>query len=805
LSVGAASAARWLGAALLGTVVLAAIALAAAYGILHASLPDLDERVVTDGLRADVTIERDSRGIPTLAAASRADAAFALGFAHAQDRYFQMDLTRRIAGGRLAELFGDIALDTDRENRRHRFAAVADAVLASLPAEHRAVLDAYVAGVNAGLQRLSARPFEYWLLRAEPEPWTTRDSLLVVFAMFLQLNDADGSSDLQRGLIYDALPRALAEFVFSVAPEWEAPIDGQVAAAVPIPTAEQSDLRAIPEPNAAQAAAVTAPNRAVGSNNWALAGSRTRSGAAIVANDMHLGLRIPNTWYRVSIRFRGGSQPDLFGVTLPGAPNLVAGSNGHIAWGFTNSYGDFTDLVVVERSADGKRYRTTAGWQPLTEQHETLLSSSGRKEDFAIAETRWGPLLPGTFAGRSLALNWTAQHPEATNLRWLDLERATTVDAALALAPTLGGPVQNFVVGDAQGHIGWTLLGRLPRRGAGYDATRPADWTLPDSGWNGWLEPGEYPRVVDPESGQVWSANNRVVGGPALALIGDGSPDRGARAQQIRNDLRALDESEPDDMLAVQLDDRALYLAPTQRRLVALLDPEATRDAPQRAAFRNLVAHWNARASAESVGYRLVRTYRVELERVVFEMLTRAARTKYPQATFRVPSSFARPVDAVLDAQPPHLLGPPYASWRDLELAVLDEVLAQLAGECPTGLEHCRWGDYNVVTIQHPMSSALPLFRHRLDMPEVPAAGDNDMPRVHVPGFGASERFAIAPGDEADSYLHMPGGQSGHPLSPYYRAGHEAWVEGRPTELLPGPTQHRQRLLARDGSGDADD
>jgi penicillin amidase len=789
---------RWLGAALSGVVLLAMLALLGAYGLVRASLPDLDDRVATQGLRADVTIERDWRGIPTIDAASRADAAFALGFAHAQDRYFQMDLSRRMAGGRLAELFGDVALDTDRDRRRHRFAAVADAVLAALPAEHREVLDAYTAGVNAGLERLSARPFEYWLLRAKPEPWTPRDSLLVVFAMYLQLNDSDASLDLQRGLVYDALPRALADFVYSVAPEWEAPIDEQVVPAVPLPTAEQYDLRGVDAPPQGPTVATTFGNRAAGSNNWALAGVRTHTGAAIVANDMHLGLGIPNTWYRVRMRFRNGAQPDLCGVTLPGAPNLVAGSNGRIAWGFTNSYGDFSDLVLVELSADGAQYRAATGWRPLEHHVETIASASGHRARLDVVSTQWGPLLPATFAGRSLALNWTAQHPEATNLRWLELERAESVEAALALAPTLGGPVQNLVVGDAQGHIGWTLLGRLPRRGTGYDPAQPADWTRPESGWNGWLDAAEYPRVYDPPAGQIWTANNRVVGGAALALIGDGSADRGARAQQIRDDLRALESASPTDMLPVQLDDRALYLAPTQRRLVALLDAEATRGSSTRAEFRDLVAGWNARASADSVGYRLVRTYRVALERETFDMLIRAARARHPQASFEVPAQFARPVDALLGLEPPHLLGSPYKSWREFELAVLDRVIGELTADCPTGLAGCRWGDYNVVTIRHPLSRALSAFRHQLDMPAVRTSGDNDMPRVHLPGFGASERFAISPGHEADSYLHMPGGQSGHPLSPFYHAGHRAWLDGRPTAFLPGPAQHRQVLTGED-------
>jgi penicillin amidase len=322
---------------------------------------------------------------------------------------------------------------------------------------------------------------------------------------------------------------------------------------------------------------------------------------------------------------------------------------------------------------------------------------------------------------------------------------------------------------------------------------------LPGSGWTGWLDPAEYPRQIDPADGQLWSANNRVVGGAELALIGDGGADRGARARQIRDGLRGLDAARTTDMLAIQLDDRALYLAPVQQRLVALLDDTAVQGSATRALFRDLVRDWRAAASTDSVGYRLVRTYNVNLERDVFDMLIGEVRARHPDAEFQVPAHFARPVSALLDAEPAHLLAASTSSWREFQLQVVDRTIAELERDCPSGLRSCRWGDYNVVDIRHPLSRALPLLSRWLDMPTAPMSGDNDMPRVHLPGFGASERFAVSPGHETDSYLHMPAGQSGHPLSPYYRAGHQAWVEGRPTPFLPGPPRHRQQLVVDEG------
>jgi penicillin amidase len=770
-----------------------------AYLAVRASLPQLDGTLATTELRQPVTIERDSLGIVTVTAPTRADIAFGLGVVHAQDRFFQMDLTRRMAAGRLAELFGDQALETDRRNRLHRFSAVADRILDTLPVEHGAVIDAYTAGVNTGLGSLRVRPFEYLLLRAEPEAWHPRDTLLCVFAMYLQLNDSRAGADRQRALIRDTVPPEVSRFIYSVAPEWEAPIDGLVMAAAAVPPAEVYDLQRFEDEFRSQQVAAQTPvePRALGSNNWAVAGSHTRSGAGLLANDMHLGLGIPNTWYRARMRVPGEGGIDINGATLPGAPTLVVGSNGRIAWGFTNSYGDWSDLVRVELSGDRMSYRSASGWKPLRRHKELLRSSGGRSEELEILATEWGPLVDPDAQGNALALRWTAHDPDASNLRWLLLEHAGSVEEALALAPTIGGPVQNFVVVDSAGDVGWTLIGRMPQRGPNYDPGVPGDWTQPGAGWVGWRDPAEYPRVTDPLSGRIWSANNRVVGGAMLEAIGDGSPDRGARAQQIRDALFAIDRATESDMLAVQLDDRALFLQRWYDLLLATLDPQALAGHPQRGEFRASIEKWEPHASVSSVGYRLTRAFHETLERRIFDALTVEVRSRHPDAKLSVPRQFEEAAWRLVTEQPVHLLDPRYPSWRDFVLSALDETIEQLAGDCPEGLDDCTWGERNVIRIQHPLSRAVPALGRWLDMPAVPAPGDQDMPRVQSPGFGASERLAVSPGHEPDGYFHMPGGQSGHPLSPFYSAGHEAWLAGEKTPFLPGATVHELRVEAR--------
>ena len=303
--------------------------------------------------------------------------------------------------------------------------------------------------------------------------------------------------------------------------------------------------------------------------------------------------------------------------------------------------------------------------------------------------------------------------------------------------------------------------------------------------------------MFNPPAGRVWSANNRVVGAERLAAIGDGSPDRGARAQQIRDDLFALapGRATERDMLAIQLDERALFLARWRDVLLATLDAEAVTGHPARAALRNQVAGWDPHASIDAAGYLQVRSFHETLARRIFDALTLPVRAAHPELQLRVPRQFEEAAWELVALRPAHLLDPRFADWRSFMLDVADEAADAALKSCAgSRREPCRWGEANATLIQHPLSRAIPLLSRWLDMPREPMGGDHDMPHVHTPGFGASERFAVSPGHEAQAYFHMPGGQSGHPLSPFYRAGHEAWARGEPLPYLPGPATHALTL-----------
>jgi penicillin amidase len=761
-----------------------------AWYLLAGSQARLDGLVRAD-VAAPVTLARDALGTVTVTGRDRRDVAWALGFVHGQERFFQMDLQRRVAAGELAALVGSAAVDSDMDHRRHRLRAVAVRALAQLPAGERALLDGYRDGVNAGLAALRTRPWEYLLLHEQPAPWRSEDSLLSIGAMYLDL-EADGNNARERAIaqMHDTLPDAVVALLLAPDGRWEAPLEGGAASPPYVPSAAEVDFDT-PAP------AGTVPETArPGSNSFAVAGSLTTHGAAIVAGDMHLGLRVPDIWFRARLRYPDATAPggirDLNGVTLPGTPALVAGSNGRIAWAFTNSYGDWADWVRVSIDpAHPDRYRTADGWADLDVHHETILVHGGAARTLEVTDTRWGPVLAKDVDGTPLALAWIGQQPRAYNMALMQLEQANDVDAALAVAPRAGMPPQNMLVGDDAGHIGWTLIGNAIPLRRGIDPLRPADWSTPDTGWTDFIAAADYPRLVDPTDGRLWTANNRVASGHALALLGDGGHDLGARAQQIADDLAQRARFAPGDMLAIQLDDRAVFLTRWQQLLQATL---AHTDDPALIQLRELTAAWHGTAATDSVDYRLVRAFRLQVRDAVLAPFIARVRTQHPDFAFPSGTDGEAAVWALVQQRPPHLLDPRYADWPDLLRRAATAVVADL-GQQPGGLSARTWGEVNTTAIRHPLSRALPGILGRwLDMPAQALPGDTNMPRVQAPAFGASERFGIMPGHEGDSYLMMPGGQSDHPLSPYHGAGHADWAAGRATPLLPGAAEHTLTL-----------
>ncbi len=792
---------RWLGVLCGGAILLLLLGVGLGWWALHASRAQLDGRRTLPGLRAAVRIERDRLGVPTIHATNRIDATRALGFLHAQERFFEMDLSRRAGAGELSELFGPVLLERDRAQRIHRPRSRARAVLADATPAEAELVKAYADGVNAGLKALTVRPPEYLAIRMTPAPWRVEDTYLVAYAMFATLHDIDGDGEYREMILRKTFPPAALALLRSPDATWSAALDDSVFPPPTIPTPEQFNLadaylsagkpRVLSESTGGPdhvTSRSSEHDRTFGSNNWAVNGHRSGTGAAIVANDMHLGLDVPNIWYRARLLYSDpevGAQ-DVTGVTLPGTPVVVSGSNRYVAWGNTASTLDVTDLVRVEFDpANPERYRTSTGWEELEPFTEVIAVRGQTNSAMEVLETIWGPLV--TKGRERFALACTLHDPGAVNLGLIEVERARHLDAALRAGNLAGTPVNNFIVGDRDGHIGYSLLGRLPNR-AGFDGAVPVSWADGSRGWQGWLPLEHYPRVTDPQKGVLWSANNRTLGSAEYQALHP-DPDNGARARQIRDALLGMERPTEQALWSIYRDDRALFLEPWQKLMLSTLSTGSTTNTEWRE-LQGFVDKWEARAAVSSQGYRLVRGFRQK----VLELLFAPFRQKLPESERSVRLDNEETAQALLKVRPTHLLDPKFKTYEEL----LGEAVNQLLAEFRTqrvALAQATWGARNRLGIRHPISHAVPRLGRWLDMPDVPVSGDVHMPKVHAPDAGVSERLIVSPGHEESGLYNMPCGQSGHFLSPFYRTEMDAWLKVEPQPFLPGAAEHELRLV----------
>jgi penicillin amidase len=531
-----------------------------------------------------------------------------------------------------------------------------------------------------------------------------------------------------------------------------------------------------------------------GSNNWAVAPSLTGHGGAILANDMHLGMYVPNTWYRASLVYNvGGERVSVTGVTLPGGPAVVAGSNSRIAWGFTNSMGDWADLVILEPGPDSETYLTPDGARPYEHVQETIRVRLGPDEHLELLTTIWGPLFDVDYQSRRRALQWVAYDSRAVNLGLLELQTADSVFEAIERAAPTGIPAQNFTVVDSEGNIGWTIAGPIPKR-FGHDGRVPRSWANGTCGWDGWFPSDENPRIINPEIGRIWTANARVVTGEDLEKIGDGGYRFASRARQIRKGLLTLKAAREVDMLKIQLDDRAVFMESWRDLLLGVLTRADSTSDPILTKVRGHVEKWGGRAAADSVGYRIVRRFHDRVSEKIFGWLLEPCIQRDPDFDYNLFQDKEAPLLRLVTEQPEALLHPSYAGWQELFRAAIDEVIGDLTQD-GENLKSKTWGAYNTVESHHPLSQLFSPFGWWLNMDPYPLPGDRFIPRVQTPRNGASERLVVSPGREAEGILHMPCGQSGHPLSPHYSDGHAAWVKGEASPFLPGPAVNILTLL----------
>ncbi len=594
---------------------------------MRANLPQLDGEVHVAGLSAPVTVTRDAHGAPSITASTLDDVLFAQGYITATDRLWQMDALRRHAAGELAEILGPGLVDHDRQQRYLRLRAAADRALAALPADQHHQLDAYARGVNAYLAAHDdALPVEFAALHYRPAPWTPRDSLLVALVMSQDLTTSFPQK-LNREALAARLPAEIVADMYPVGswrdhPPAQQPVDLTAPAEVPeVPLDNtQSSLRRTATPQDLAAANRTLLREScegcrAGSNEWVVSAARSSSAAPLLSNDMHLGLSVPDIWYEAALHC-AASGLDVTGFTLPGVPFVLAGSNEHVAWGYTNSGADVQDVYIehLRGSGNGTEFeRIDHNWSPVAHHAETIRVRGGHDVVLDVLTTTHSvgavsfetPILSPLYRSeqRALSLAWNVYDPANITAPFLAIDTAPDAATLVAAFSSFASPSLNLVYADAQ-HIGYHLLGRIPIRGAAVqhprtivptllstplsapdeesesndaptaDATPqpspapagaiaytigspladvPVDALDAEHLWSGYIPYDALPAVIDPASGVLATANARVTPDDYPYYVTDNWADP-YRVERIYRLLGARTGLQPEDMLRVQTD-----------------------------------------------------------------------------------------------------------------------------------------------------------------------------------------------------------------------------------------------------------
>jgi penicillin amidase len=703
-----------------------------------------------------------------------------------------MDLLRRAAAGRLTEIFGKGLLKMDQAQRIIGCNRVAPAVVELLPGDQRDVLDAYSEGVNAFISQMKSRPFEYQLLKVQPEHWSSESSVLTLLQMFQSLSAEE-----------EGKRRMLATMEATLPEEWMAfltPEDGPYTTLLgwgqqshrPVRTLPVAALSALPGTGEAVSRNGTPARKIVktegmasGSNCWAVDSSRTANGLAMLANDMHTGLNVPNLWYRVRLQYEG---LDLCGVVIPGIPMVLAGSNTHIAWGLTNMLGACLDLIPVEIDPEHPdEYLTPEGPKKFDVIKEPVRLKRGDFVDTEVKTTIWGPVIEKTLMGKPVAWRWTALDPGCVNFGLMNLDQTSTVEEAVKVINRFAGPPLNVVVADDGGRIAYTLCGRFPARNGGPATAAGRDWAS-------YIEPDKLPSLVESADGFLVNANNMSVGVDYPYLLGEGFP-HSYRAYRIAERLREMSNVSEADMFALQSDTACeIYEFYRQLALEALSERVVANDR-ELAIVRDAVRAWDGRAELESRGLIFLTYFRENLAQSVFTPIVQACAEADEDFVYAWPN-LDTPLRIILTERPPELVGE-YGTWDDFLLSNLKSGLAELRKKTNTrSLENLNWGKFSKAEVFHPLGQKdRSLAGQLLNMPEDSLPGCIFSVCSTEPGYGASVRLVVTPGRESDGIMHIACGQSGHPLSEHYDDQNEYWARRQPLDFLPGPTVHTLMLV----------
>ena len=781
-------------------LLLVAGALLYAYVIARSALPQLDGSLTLSGLSARVTVTRDQHGVPTIEAANMEDLFFAQGFVTAQDRLWQMDITRRYGAGELSEILGEDTVNVDRQQRILGLRAAAEKSLVMATPIDQAYFAAYARGVNAYIARHQSHlPIEFRLLKYRPKPWQPEDSIVIANQMVKDLN-------------FYYLPDILAheKILARLGPELTADLYVNRSWHDRPPTVMRADLGqpenqndsddedddddSIPDNSVTQRIAIPAvwpegePEAINGSNDWVVSGAHTITGKPLLSNDMHLGHQMPNLWYEAHLK---SGKFDVAGVTLPGMPYVIVGHNRRIAWGFTNIGPAVIDVYIENFNQQGA-YQTPQGWvQP---EHRTEVIHVKDRPDVTVDVkiTRHGPIITSLIPGetRPLALRWTLY--DGLHMPFFDVDSAQNWEEFRRAFSQLDAPGQNVVFADVDGNIGYHATGRIPIRAAG-------DGSLPVSGadnaheWTGYIPFDRLPSIYNPPSGIIATANGRITPDDYKYLISMEweAPWRTARIYHVLESGRKFS---PADMLALQNDVHSESDLFAAERLVYAVD-HAARPSPRARQAADLMRNWDGRMLASSAAPTIAVHCEQELARLLLEPKLGSAPEpdetdpKAPSElsptlswkTYRWQMSSVWLQNVILH-QPSRWLPEKYANYDELLAGAVEAAVS--SGDAPKDLSLWNWGAFNAVDIEQPVLERIPLLRRWAAPGVKPQSGSAYTVKAVTRHHGPSERFTADLADLDRSTLNVVTGQGGNFLSPYYTDQWKAWYGGT-TFVLP--------------------
>ena len=767
-----------------------------------ASLPVVDGTLKFSGLSAPVIVTRDALGVPNISAQNLHDLFFAQGFVTAQDRLWQMDMTRRYASGDLSAVLGPDYIRTDEEQRILGLRQVAEKMVAEMSPEDHARFQAYADGVNAYIaQHQKTLPMEFRLMTYFPYEWTVEDSALVGLSMTEFLNHYFYKRELQREKILAKLGPELTADLY-VNSSWRDHPPGEEGQSIenepPAGESPDQEEEGVPDKGPKQRSALEklqvlrlrslpaadrfAQDDALGddlrpgSNNWVISGAHTITGKPMLSNDMHLDLRMPDTWYEAHLT---SGEYDVVGVTLPGVPYVIVGHNQHIAWGFTNLGPNVEDLYV-EKFNDRGEYLTPQGWKQPEHRKEIIRVKGKPDVNLDVVVTRHGPIVTSLVPGekRQLALKWTIYDNDGA-IPFFRVNSARNWEEFRAAFSHLASPGQNVVYADTDGNIGYQATGRVP--------IRPGDGMLPAPGdddsheWTGYVPYDKMPSVYDPPSGIIATANARVTPKdyPYTLALEWSAP---YRVQRIYKLLGANKKYSASDMLAIQMNVVSEIDRFCAQRFVYAIDH--TPKAPPRAkAAADLMRNWDGAMAVDLAAPTIAYYSHAKLE----ELLLRD-KLGNDWKSYRW---FMKPVwlENILMNQPPHWLPSQYASYDELLTAAVEQTVS--GNEVPATLSAWRWGRVHRVDVQHPFWSHFPVLKRGTPGPQ-PLSGAEDTIKQVNTHFGPSERFTADMSDLDHSTLNIVTGQSGNIFDEHFNDQWDAYYHGR-TFPLPFSTQAVQQ------------